>query len=62
MFKKLLGNEEKQNPLKLLKNSKVVATSVDAENLLAFFKPKQVKSLKLLYRASENGFLASKFH
>ena len=39
-----------------------MATSVDAENLLAFFNPKKVKSLKLLYRASDYGFLVSKFH
>ena len=62
MFKKLLGNEEKQNPLKLFKDSKVVATSVDEKNLLAFFNPKKVKSVKLLYRASDYGFLVSKFH
>jgi len=38
-----------------------VTTSVDAENLLAFFNPKKVKSVKLLYRASDTGFFSSGF-
>ena len=42
--------------------SKVVKSIEDQQKLLGFFTHKQVNGAKLLYRASENDFLVSKFH
>ena len=43
-------------------NSKIFKKIEDQNKLLVFFTQKQVESVNLPYRASENQFLASKFH
>ena len=34
----------------------------DVQKIVGFFNPDQIKSARLVYRASENEFLAEKFH
>jgi hypothetical protein len=60
-FTKLLQSVKEKEEEIFLK-SKIIKTIEDQNKLLAFFTEKKVTGAEFLYRASENGFLASKFH
>ncbi len=44
------------------KESDIVLDNQSIQNIKGFFKDKIIKSIKLLYKGSQNEFLASKFH
>ncbi len=60
-FTKLLQQVKEKEEEMFLK-SKIIKTIEDQNKLLAFFTEKKVAGAEMLYRASENEFLASKFH
>ena len=60
-FTKLLQQVKEREEEMFLK-SKIIKTIEDQSKLLAFFTEKKVVGAEMLYRASENEFLASKFH
>ncbi len=60
-FTKLLQQVKEKEEEMFLK-SKIIKTIEDQNKLLAFFTEKKVVGAEILYRASENEFLSSKFH
>ncbi len=60
-FTKLL-QQVKEKEEEIFLKSKIIKTIEDQNKLLAFFTEKKVTGAELLYRASENEFLGSKFH
>ena len=60
-FTKLLQQVKEKEEEMFLK-SKIIKTIEDQNKLLAFFTEKKVTGAEMLYRASDNEFLSSKFH
>ncbi len=60
-FTKLL-QQVKEKEEEIFLKSKIIKTIEDQNKLLAFFTEKKVVGAEMLYRASENEFLSSKFH
>jgi hypothetical protein len=60
-FTKLLQQVKEKEEEMFLK-SKIIKTIEDQNKLLAFFTDKKVTGAEMLYRASENEFLVSKWH
>ncbi len=52
----------KEKEEEMFLKSKIIKTIEDQNKLLAFFTEKKVTGAEMLYRASENEFLSSKFH
>ena len=60
-FTKLLQQVKEKEEEMFLK-SKIIKTIEDQNKMLAFFTEKKVTGAEILYRASENEFLVSKWH
>lgn len=44
------------------RRSRIVLTENEVETIKTFFAPKRIDFVQMLYRASENGFSANRFH